>query len=116
MPSLTPLPPTSAAALPIEIPQAALADLCRRFRVAELALFGSVLRDDFRPDSDVDLLVTFEPGARRDLFDLAEMQRELEALLGRRVDLVERRAVEASENYIRRKHILSSLRPLYVAG
>jgi|ERR1044071_2450300 predicted nucleotidyltransferase len=116
MTAITPLPLASTAALPIAIPEAAVADFCRRWKIGELALFGSVLRDDFRPDSDVDLLVTFEPGARPSLLDLVEMQRELEALLGRRVDLVERRSVEASENYIRRKHILSSLRPVYVAG
>jgi predicted nucleotidyltransferase len=106
----------AAAALPIEIPETPLAELCRRWGVQELALFGSVLRDDFGPESDIDLLVSFAPETRWSLFDLAEMQMQLEALLGRRVDLVERRAVEASENYIRRKRILSSLRPLYVAG
>jgi predicted nucleotidyltransferase len=86
-----------------------LAAFCRRWAVAELALFGSVLRDDFRPDSDADVLVAFAPGARRGLFDLVEMEAELAGLLGRRVDLVTRRAVEESDNWIRRRAILDSV-------
>src|SRR5262245_41100025 len=85
-----------------------LAAFCRRWGVAELALFGSVLRDDFRPDSDVDVLVAFAPGARRGLFDLVEMEDELTELLGRRVDLVTRRSVEESDNWLRRRTILDS--------
>ncbi|HEX9945199.1 MAG TPA: nucleotidyltransferase family protein [Thermoanaerobaculia bacterium] len=100
----------------IHLPEAEINEFCRRWQIAELSLFGSVLRDDFRPDSDVDVLVTFAPEARWSLFDMVHMQEELEALLGREVDLVDRRAVERSENYIRRKHILSSLVPVYVAG
>jgi len=107
---------TTASALPIEVPESQVTELCRRWKVRELALFGSGLREDFRADSDIDLLVSFEPDVRWSLFDLGEMERQLEALLGRKLDLVERRAVEASENYIRRKRILRSLRPLYVAG
>ena len=76
----------------------------------------SVLRDDFRPDSDVDVLVSFTPDARWGLFDLVHMEDELAAILGRKVDLVEREAVERSENYIRRRHILESEEPVYVAG
>ena len=92
-----------------------LGAFCRRWRVSELALYGSALRDDFSPDSDIDILVTFAPDARRTLFDLARVQDELGDLLGRRVDLVERAAVERSENYVRRRHILSTARPMYVA-
>ncbi len=77
---------------------------------------GRRLREDFRPDSDVDLLVSFEEGARYSLFDLVTMQDELQAILGREVDLVEREAVEQSENYIRRRHILQNEEPVYVAG
>jgi uncharacterized protein len=99
----------------IPLPDLAIEDFCRRWRISELALFGSVLRDDFRPDSDVDVLVTFAPGAHWSLFDMVRMQKELEAVLGREVDLVERKAVEQSENYIRRKKILESLVPVYVA-
>jgi predicted nucleotidyltransferase len=100
----------------IEIPEGKLADFCRRWKISELALYGSVLRDDFRPDSDVDVLVTFEDGARWTLFDFVNMEDELKALFGREVDLSERRAVEKSENYIRRRSILESARTVYVAG
>jgi predicted nucleotidyltransferase len=97
----------------IRLPEAEIQSFCRRWQIAELSLFGSVLRDDFRPDSDVDMLVTFAPGARWSLFDMVRMQEELAAILGREVDLVERKAVEQSDNYIRRKRILSSLVPVY---
>ena len=103
---------TSALSIPTE----RLADFCRRWRVAELSLFGSALRQDFRPDSDVDLLVSFAPGVTWGFDDVLTMKEELTTLFGRPVDLVERRLVEASENYIRRKHILSHLEPLYVEG
>lgn len=104
------------ASVKVQLPEAEIERFCQRWKISELALFGSVLREDFRPDSDIDVLVTFDPGARWSLFDMARMERDLEAILGRRVDLVERKAVESSENYIRRKHILSSLVPVYVAG
>jgi predicted nucleotidyltransferase len=97
----------------IEIPYERIAAFCRRWKITELALFGSVLREDFRPDSDVDVLVTFAPDHRWTLFDLVRMEDELSSILGRSVDLVEREAVERSPNYIRRKAILSSLEPVY---
>jgi predicted nucleotidyltransferase len=100
----------------IPIPYDAIAAFCRRWHITELALFGSVLRDDFRPDSDIDVLVTFAPDHEWSLFDLVRMEDELQALFGRPVDLVERSGVEQSENYIRRRHILSTLEPVYVAG
>jgi hypothetical protein len=93
----------------------AVAAFCRRWRITELALFGSVLGDDFGPQSDVDVLVTFAPGATWTLFDLAEMQDELSRLMGRDVDLVTRAAVEASRNWVRRKAILESARLVYAA-
>ncbi len=71
----------------VQIPQDKLADFCRRHRIRKLALFGSVLREDFRQDSDVDVLVEFEPRARVGLLALAGMELELSGLLGRRVDL-----------------------------
>ena len=107
---------TTATAKPrIPLPTARLAEFCRRNRIRRLSLFGSVLRDDFRPDSDVDVLVEFEPDAHWSLFDLVSMQNELEKLIGREVDLVERAAVEQSENYIRRKSILKNLEVVYAA-
>jgi predicted nucleotidyltransferase len=92
-----------------------VADFCQRWQIVEFALFGSVLRDDFRPESDVDVLVSFAPNASWGLRDRAQMEDELRRILGRDVDLVERAAVERSENYIRRRHILRSLQHLDVA-
>jgi uncharacterized protein len=92
-----------------------ITEFCRRWNVSELSLFGSVLREDFRADSDIDVLVTFAPGVTWRIDELLEMKDELGRLFGRRVDLVERRLVEGSENYIRRKHILNHLKTLYVA-
>lgn len=92
-----------------------LADFCRRWKITELALFGSVLREDFGPESDVDVLVVFAPDAAWGYEHFLTMEEELEALCGRKVDLVEKRLVEQSENYIRRKHILTHSEPLYVA-
>jgi predicted nucleotidyltransferase len=99
--------------LPIAVQEEGIASFCRRWKVNELALFGSVLRRDFRADSDVDVLVSFAPDARWSLFDLVTMQSELETILGREVDLVERPAIERGENYIRRKSILSNLEVIY---
>ena len=99
----------------IAIPQDQIREFCQHWQITELALFGSVLRDDFRPDSDVDVLVRFEKGSRHTLFDLSRMQDELTRLFGRQADLVERTAVETSRNYIRRKAILESAEVLYAA-
>lgn len=101
--------------LRIEIPRKAVADFCRRWRVTEMSLFGSVLRDDFRPDSDIDVLVRFAPEVRHSVFDLIRMEKESAELFGRKVDLVDRGVVEASPNYIRRRHILESAEVVYAA-
>lgn len=71
----------------IDIPKEKIAEFCRRNRIRRLALFGSVLRGDFHPDSDIDVLVEFEPGARVGMLRLAGMEIELSGLLGRKVDL-----------------------------
>jgi uncharacterized protein len=81
----------------------------------ELALFGSIRRDDCRQDSDVDVLVTFEPDAHVTLFDMVHMQDELSQIIGRPVDLVSHRGIERSENHIRRKAILSSAEVVHAA-
>jgi len=96
----------------IPLPLTSLEALCRKWRVQELALFGSVLRDDFSPESDVDVLVTFDPEASWSAWDLIGMQEELEALLGRKVDLVEKDAVH---NPFRRREILRSHQVVYAA-
>ncbi len=97
------------------VPTNALDAFCERWQVEELALFGSVLRDDFGPHSDIDILIRFKTERTPGLFGIAEMERELGDLFGRRVDLVTRAAVETSRNYIRRKAILESARVVYVA-
>jgi hypothetical protein len=99
----------------IPIDRDKVAAFCRRWQITNLSFFGSVLRDDFRPDSDVDVLVSFAPDAHWSLFDMVHMQQEIEEILGRKVDLVSRRAVEASRNYIRRKAILSLTEVVYGA-
>lgn len=96
--------------LPIDRDQ--IAGFCRRWKIRELALFGSVLRNDFRPDSDIDILVTFEPEAPWTLWDLSRMRSELKELFGREVDLVEKKALR---NPFRRKAILDDQRVIYAA-
>lgn len=99
----------------IAVPPEAIAEFCRKWRIVEFAVFGSVLREDFRPDSDIDVLVRFAPEAGYTLFDLVHLQDELRGLLGRKVDLVERTAIEQSRNYLRRKAILENAEILYAA-
>ena len=86
---------------------------CQRWKIVELALFGSALRDDFGPDSDLDILVTFAADARWGLFDHVQMEQELQRLLKRNVDLISKRALERSENWIRRREILKTARVLF---
>lgn len=90
-----------------------LADFCRRWKITEFALFGSVLRDDFRPESDVDVLVTFEPNDPWSYWDWPAMTDELEAMFGRKVDLVEKKTVT---NPFRRHRILTTKRVIYAAA
>lgn len=87
---------------------------CKKWNVQEFSLFSSVLTDNFRPDSDIDVMVEFKPKARRSLFDMVSMNDELETIFGRDVDLMTRKAIEQSRNYIRRKSILSSMEVVYV--
>ena len=104
--SLVHIPPR----LPIVIDGEALAAIAERHQVQELALFGSVLRDDFTPASDVDVLVTFRPGVLITLFTLGGVVTELQMLLGRRVDLVLEDAIKP----FLREEILSSKEVIYV--
>ena len=99
--------------LGIDIDREKIAEFCRQWRITEFSLFGSVLRDDFRPDSDVDVMVGFDPQARWTLLDLAEMKEQLETMLGRDVDLLTRRGVEQARNPLRKKEILSSAETVY---
>ena len=99
----------------ILIPQEEVAAFCQRWKIVELALFGSVLRDDFGPESDVDILIRFDPEAQHGLLDIARMRQELSRMLGREVDLIERTVIERSRNYIRRKSILQTAEVVYAA-
>jgi len=97
------------------IPDERLSGFCKRWRVSRLELFGSACRADFRPDSDLDLLVTFEEDVPWTLLDMVKMQEELEGITGRQVDLVSRKAVEQDLNWIRRDEILGSAETVYAA-
>ncbi|GIW01459.1 nucleotidyltransferase family protein [Roseiflexus sp.] len=99
--------------LQIDIPHDAIAAFCKRWRIKELSIFGSALRDDFRPDSDVDVLVVFDESASWSLFDLVHAQQELERMFERPVDLVEKKAVR---NPFRRHHILHNREVIYATG
>ena len=96
----------------LDISESRIAELCRKWSVIELSLFGSVLRDDFLASSDVDVLVSFDPAAAWTLWDLMEMKAELEVLFGRPVDLVEK---EALRNPWRKREILSTYEVVYAA-
>jgi predicted nucleotidyltransferase len=97
----------------IPFSKAKVAAFCKRWKISEFSLFGSVLRDDFRPDSDVDVLVSFDEEARWSLWDLIDMQEQLEKMFGRKVDLVEK---EALRNPYRRHSILNGREVFYVAS
>jgi predicted nucleotidyltransferase len=94
--------------LTFPLPTDTIQQFCRRWKIRELALFGSVLRPDFRPDSDIDILVTFHDDADWGLLDHVQMQQELATLLHRPIDLVTRRALERSPNWVRREAILNT--------
>ena len=87
---------------------------CRKWQIAELGVFGSILRSDFRSDSDIDFLVTYEDSAKWDLFDAMHMQEELALILGRSIDLVDRYAIENDGNRFIRDAVLSSAESIYV--
>lgn len=96
----------------VQLDEDALAAFCKKWKVRELALFGSALREDFGPESDLDFLVSFDPEAPFDLFHLIEMREELAHTFGRTVDLVER---EALRNPWRRQEIMSTCEVVYAA-
>ena len=99
----------------IEIPREPLRAFCRKWQVTEFSLFGSVTRPDFRPDSDIDVIVGFSDSARWSLLDLVDMKDELEAVFGRQIDLLTRYGIEKSPNLRRREAILKSAVQLDVA-
>ncbi|MCX5898923.1 MAG: nucleotidyltransferase family protein [Proteobacteria bacterium] len=94
----------------INIDREAIADFCKKWKITECALFGSVLRDDFAPDSDIDVLVSFDSSAHWSLFDLVEMREELKGFFGREVDLIEK---DGLRNPFRRHEILTTRQIIY---
>jgi predicted nucleotidyltransferase len=98
------------------LPQEDIVRFCRRWKVRELALFGSALRADFNPESDVDVLVAFHESANWGLFDHVQMRLDLEAIFNRKVDLVTRRALEQSQNGLLRERILNTARIIFAGN
>ena len=107
---------TSCVAVHLDLDPQVVSAFCTRWKVKEFAVFGSVVRSDFRPESDLDVLVTPSAGVVWSLMDLGSMREELTGISGRSVDLLVRRAVEASPNWIRRKAILDSAEVVFAAG
>lgn len=99
----------------LHVAPGALEAWCQKWLVVELAFFGSVMREDFRPDSDVDVMVVFAQDARWGLFEFNAMADELETVFGRRVDLLTRRGIEHSRNPLRRTEILKTAQVIYAA-
>ncbi|MDV3003006.1 MAG: hypothetical protein N5P05_004661 (plasmid) [Chroococcopsis gigantea SAG 12.99] len=100
----------------INLPLEKIAEFCHQWQVTEFALFGSVLRDDFRPDSDIDVMVQFHPEAHPTFSTLDQMEAELKTIFERDVDLITRQGIETSRNYLRRHEILSSAQVIYATG
>lgn len=100
----------------IEIPMEKVAEFCHKWQITEFALFGSVLRDDFRPDSDIDVMVQFHPHAHPTFRILDQMEAELKTIFHREIDLITRQGIETSLNYLRRHEILSSAKVIYATG
>jgi uncharacterized protein len=90
-----------------------LREFCQEKQIIELALFGSILRDDFNSDSDIDLLVKFAPEAHISLLGMIKIENELKKILNRDIDLVSKKAIENSKNWIRRCNILESAEVIY---
>ena len=104
------------ATVQLPIPRKKIASFCKRWKIAEFALFGSAVRDDFAKDSDIDVLVSFAPQSDWGLFDHIQMKQELKELFGREVDLVTRRALEQSHNALLRSEILDSAKIVFSAS
>lgn len=90
-----------------------IAKFCQNWGITEMALFGSVLREDFQPCSDIDFLITFAPNARQGLLTLAKIKHELELMLDRPVDLALKDSIKTSENWIIRREILTTAQIIY---
>lgn len=100
----------------IELPMEQIAEFCHKWQVTEFALFGSVLRDDFCPSSDIDVMVQFHSDAHPTFSSLDQMEAELKTIFHRDIDLITRQGIETSRNYLRRHEILSSAQVIYATG
>ena len=95
------------------LPQEALVDFCKNWKIDEFYLFGSILRKDFNANSDVDVMLQFSPDAKWG-FEIVEMKQELEKIFKRKVDLLTKKSIEQSNNWIRKKEILGTAKLIYV--
>ena len=95
------------------LPSHEIVNFCKQWGITKMALFGSILRDDFRADSDIDLLITFAPNARQGLLTLAKIKHELESRLNRPIDLIPEASIQMSDNWIRQREILSTAQTIY---
>ena len=97
----------------IDLDSPAIGDFCQKWKISELSVFGSILRGDFQPDSDIDFLVTYDRNATWELYDAQLMREELATVVGRPVDLISRSAIERSDNRFVKKEVLSTAEPVY---
>lgn len=100
----------------IELPMEKIAEFCHKWQVTEFALFGSVLRNDFSPNSDIDVMVQFHSDAHHTFSSLDQMEAELKTIFHRDIDLITRQGIETSRNYLRRREILSTAQVIYATG
>ena len=97
------------------IQQERLKEICRNYSIKELAIFGSAMRSDFNSESDIDLLIEFEPDTRISLFDIVDLKKEFEEVFGRAVDIVSKNAIKRSRNHLRKKNILENYKVVYAS-
>ena len=116
MPSLKPVISLNQIEQRLGVSILTIAQFCQRWQITELALFGSVLRDDFNPSSDLDFLVTFSPDAKIGLTEVDEIEKELTNMVKRKIDLIWKKSIEASQNWIRRRNILETAQVIYGEG
>jgi len=100
---------------PIKIPYEDIQAFCQQWQITEFALFGSIVTDTFQEESDVDVLIRFDETVRISLFQMVELSEELEEIFGRKVDVLTRRSIEQSDNFIRKENILQSMQVIYAA-
>jgi predicted nucleotidyltransferase len=99
----------------INVQDEKISEICKRYKINELAIFGSALRDDYNENSDIDLLYVFGENTTHSLFDIVRIKEELEKLFGKPVDFVSRKAIEQSRNIYRKKAILENVKVIYAA-